>query len=175
MERKHLVISHEQIQNIVSKLANQISNDYKTSKGLVCIGVLKGAYQFFSDLTKQLDPLLPIELDFIRLSSYGNNTESSNEVTVKQNFLIDIKDKDVLIIEDIVDTGQSMVFLKQWLERYNPKSIKICAFINKFERRVSTINVDYYGSTQGGYIIGYGMDYAEKYRNLKDVYTLEME
>lgn len=178
MERKHLAISHEMIQNILDDLAHQINNDYKTTPGLVCICVLNGAYQFFSDLTKRLDPLLPIELEFIKLSSYGNGTESSNEVKLDTKFSTSLNGKDVLIIEDIVDTGNSMVFLKKYIEESNypkPRSIKICAFINKLERRITDLHIDYYGIKQGGFVIGYGMDYAGKYRHLKDVYTLEMD
>ena len=156
-------VSSEQIQQRVKELGEQITLDYQ-GKSPVIICMLKGAVYFFADLTKNID--LPIMIDFARLSSYRNGT-ISGEMQVIADITTDISGKDVLIVEDIIDSGKTLSFFIKMLEKQNPASIKICAFLDKKERREVDIKVDYVGFDIPNYfVIGYGLDYAEKYRDL---------
>ena len=141
-----------------------MSADYK-DKNVVIICVLKGAVVFLSDLLRTLS--IPVELDFVRLSSYGKNTESSGVVQIVQNITSDIQHKDVLIVEDIVDTGTTLNFLKECLLSQKPSSLKICTFLDKPVRREKPITIEYIGfEIPNCFVVGYGLDYNEKYRNL---------
>jgi hypoxanthine phosphoribosyltransferase len=164
------VLKKKEIENAVITLAGKISSDYH-KRELVLIAVLKGAFIFLSDLVRHLT--IPAKIDFVRLSSYGSNTSSSKKVRLTKEIEIDIKGKDVLIVEDIVDTGFSLQFLIDYLKDKEPRSIKICTFIDKHERREVNFNIDYIGHTVSkGFLVGYGLDYAEDYRNLPEVYHL---
>lgn len=156
-------VSAEEIQTRVKELGQQITRDYQ-GKSPVIICMLKGAVYFFADLTKHID--LPIMIDFARLSSYRNGTVSG-EMQVIADITTDIKNKDVIIVEDIVDSGKTLAYFIKMLEKQQPASVKICAFLDKKERREVNIKADYVGFDIPNYfVIGYGLDYAEKYRDL---------
>lgn len=164
------IIGAEQIKNRVQEMGQKISSDYQ-DQSLVTVCVLKGAFIFYADLVRALsiDP----EMDFVRMSSYGNQTSTSGKVVFSKDMEIPVKGKNVLIVEDIVDTGHSVSYLKKVLEARGPDSIKTCALIDKHERREVPISVDYAGFVlQRGFIVGYGLDYAEKYRNLPGIFEL---
>ena len=159
-----IMISEEEIQKKVVELANKIQKDYEGEELLV-VGILKGANVFVADLIRKLD--LDIKLDFMSVSSYGNSTESSGTVKIIKDLDTDIKDKNVLIVEDIIDSGLTLNNLVKALETRNPKSLKLCTLLDKPERRTSDIFVDYVGfEIEDKFIVGYGIDWAEKYRNL---------
>ena len=166
------ILTEEEIREKIRLLAQKISQDYQ-NRNLVVIGVLKGAFIFAADLVRQLT--IPIEIDFIRLSSYGACDSSSGTVIRQGDISADIKGKDLLIVEDIIDTGLTMAELSEHLRSFEPKSIRICTFINKLERRRIDCGVDYAVHTvDTGFIVGYGLDYAEKYRNLPAIYHLKL-
>ncbi|HIE29330.1 TPA: hypoxanthine phosphoribosyltransferase [Candidatus Poribacteria bacterium] len=161
---KQILISTTQIKQRVKQLGIQLSADYK-DKNLVIICVLKGAIVFLADLLRALS--IPVELDFVRLSSYGKSAESSGVVQIIQNITSDIQHKDVLIVEDIVDTGTTLSSLKEALLSQKPSSLKTCALLNKPARRVKSITIEYVGfEIPNCFVVGYGLDYNEKYRNL---------
>lgn len=158
-----VLLSPEQIQTRVKELGEQITKEY-ADKQPVIICMLKGAVYFFADLTKNIN--LPIMIDFARLSSYKNGT-TSGKMEVISNITATIEGKDVIIVEDIVDSGKTLSYFIKMLKEKNPASIKICAFIDKKERREVDISADYVGfDVKSGFVIGYGLDYAEKYREL---------
>ena len=171
-ERLTLVFSGKEIADRVATLANEITAAYG-NEPLVVVCVLKGAFMFFSDLTRKL--LNPnLELDFVRLASYGKSAQSSGHVIFNKDIELDIRNKHVLIVEDIVDTGQSMFFLLQQFKARAPRSLKIASLLNKFERRETSVKVDFSGfDIPEGFLVGYGLDYAEHYRALPDIYKLE--
>ena len=165
------ILNEDEIEKMVADIAQKISDDYKNSE-LVLIGVLKGAFVFMSDLIRKIT--IPVKIDFVGISSYGSNTVSSGKITLTRNIEIDIKNKDVLIIEDIVDTGLTLKYLIDYLKSFDPKSVKICALLDKHERRETEINIDYpCHKIEKGFIVGYGIDYAEDYRNLPAIYHLK--
>ena len=161
MEKFKVLISEEEIQSRVKELAMTIEVDYKDKQPVV-ICMLKGAVYFFADLTKHIR--LPLLLDFARLSSYRNNTESG-EMMLYHDISTDIEGKDVILVEDIVDSGKTLNYFKALLLKKNPASIKICALLDKKERREVDICADYVGfDIPNSFVVGYGLDYAEKYR-----------
>ena len=166
------VIDEDEIQNHISRIAKSISEDYK-GRELVLIGVLKGAFVFLADLARKLT-LEKIKIDFIQASSYGADTVSSENIVLKKDIDIDIRNKDVLLVEDIVDTGLTLSHLIDHLKGFGPKSIKVCAMIDKFERRKVAVTVDYACASRDGFLVGYGLDYAEDYRNLPQIYHLKL-
>lgn len=169
MELK-VIYGQKDIQARVWELGAQISRDY-ANEPLVAVCVLKGAFVFFADLMRSLsiDP----EMDFVRLSSYADQTSTTGEVIFSKDMEISVEDKNVLIVEDIVDTGYSINYLTKVLRERKPRSIKICALLDKRERRKVDIQVDYSGFVlEKGFVVGYGLDYAEKYRNLDGIYEL---
>jgi len=169
--RLEVLISREEISQAVNRLASQISQDYK-GKQLLLIGVLKGAFVFMADLIRQLD--LPVEIDFVRLSSYGAAQKSSGKVKVVQPLKSLIKGRDVLVIEDIVDTGITTSFLLDYLRRKKPASLKLCALTDKPSRRQVPVSINYLGFTiPDKFIVGYGLDFDEKLRYLPDICFLE--
>ena len=156
-----ILLSKEQIQQRVEELGRQITLDYKDNPPVI-ICMLKGAIYFFADLTRNIK--LPITFDFARLSSYRNGT-TSGEMELVSNITTEIKDKDILIIEDIVDSGKTLSYFVKLLQEKQPKSIKICTFLDKKNSRKVPIVADYVGfDFDCGFVIGYGLDYAEKYR-----------
>lgn len=165
------VLTKEEIEKAVSDIAQKISSDYKGCD-LILIGVLKGAFIFLSDLVRQLT--IPVKVDFIGLSSYGFKTSPSESIHLTKDIEIDLKNKDILIVEDIIDTGLSLIYLIDHLKKFGPKSVKICALLDKHERRKADIQIDYLGRRiEKGFLVGYGLDYAEKFRNLPEVYHLK--
>jgi hypoxanthine phosphoribosyltransferase len=167
------VIKKDEIQRQISRIAKIISADYR-DRELVMIGVLKGAFLFLADLARQLT-VEKVKIDFLQASSYGADTVSSEDILLKKDIDVDIHGKDVLVVEDIVDTGLTLAFLIGHLERLNPCSIKVCAMIDKSERRKAAVNVDYACATvEEGFLVGYGLDYAEYYRNLPEIYHMKL-
>jgi len=165
-----LLFNRQEIEAAVKKLANEISEDYQ-SKNPILIGILKGSFVFMADLVRLLN--FPLEVDFIRLSSYGRGKESSGEVTVVQEISTQIKGRDVLVIEDIVDTGRSVAFLMDYLKKKKPASLKLCALTDKPSRRQVPVTINYLGFTvPDRFLVGYGLDWDEKFRNLPDICTL---
>jgi len=167
-------ITAEQIAERVAEMGREITASYSGEGPLVCICVLKGAFLFYSDIVRRISR--EIEVDFVRLASYGTGTSRGEDIVFSKDLEISIEGKDVLVVEDIVDTGHSMDFLLHVLRRRNPKSLKICALIDKKERREKDVVVDFAGfMPQDGFIVGYGMDYAERYRELDGIYELSSE
>ena len=161
MDNYRILLTQEQIQSRIKELGAEITGDY-AGKEPVIICMLKGAVYFFADLTKNIN--LPIMIDFARLSSYRNGT-TSGKMELIANITAKIEGKDVLIVEDIVDSGKTLAYFINLLKEKNPASIKICSFLDKKERREADINPDYVGfDIPCGFVIGYGLDYAEKYR-----------
>jgi hypoxanthine phosphoribosyltransferase len=167
------VINKRDIQRRIIKIAETISTDYQ-GRELVLIGVLKGAFLFLADLARELT-LERVKIDFLQASSYGADTVSSESIVLKKDIDVDIRGKDVLVVEDIVDTGLTLAYLISHLEGFRPNSIKVCAMIDKKERRKATIRVDYACTTiDKGFLVGYGLDYAEDYRNLPEIYHMKL-
>jgi hypoxanthine phosphoribosyltransferase len=166
-----LLFSKKEIAEQVARLAREISADYAGKKAvLVC--VLKGAFVFLADLVRQLT--ISAEIEFMRIASYGSQKESSGEITVKKDVEISLKGKDVLIIEDIVDTGLSLKFLIEHLCTHNPASLRVCALVDKKARREVEVQVDYTGFAMvDGFIVGYGIDFNEQYRALPEIFVVE--
>lgn len=163
-----IILTADQIQKRVKELANQITLDYSSIDNSirrpVFICTLKGAVYFFADITKNIKR--PIMLDFAKLSSYKNGMVSG-KMEMQYDITTDIEGRDVIIVEDIIDSGKTLAFFVDMLKKRNPKSIKICAFLDKKERREVEIKADYVGfDIPCGFVVGYGLDYAEKYREL---------
>jgi len=170
LRRKRLVFTAEDITNQVQRLANQISSDYR-DKELVLVGVLKGAFIFLADLVRQLS--ISVQLDFVRAASYGTETESSGEVKITTDVELDLQGLDVLIVEDIVDSGLTTASVREHLLAKHPSSLKICTLIDKTERRSVAIPLDYVGlHLDKGFIVGYGLDCNEAGRQLPEIYEL---
>ncbi len=168
-----ILISEEQIKQRVKELGAQITKDYK-GKSLLLVGILNGCVYFMTDLSREIDNLL--QIDFMVVSSYGNSTSTSGVVKIIKDLNKSIEGADVLIVEDIVDSGLTLSYIKEVLSTRNPNSVKICTLINKIGRRKTDIEVDYVGfDIPDEFIIGYGLDYAEKYRNLKDILIIKPE
>lgn len=157
----------------VAELAAEIDEKYYGEQ-LVAICVLKGAFMFFSDLVRQIkNPAL--ELDFVRLSSYGMNSASSKHVIFSKDIEVDILDKHILVVEDIIDSGHTMRFLLDQLEARKPRSIAVAALVDKHERREAGVRVHFAGfQLPDGFIVGYGMDYAERFRGMPEICELTM-
>ncbi len=166
------VLTKEEIATRVEEVAQAISTDYR-DRDLILIGILKGAFIFLSDLIRHLS--IPVKVDFICASSYGDRTSSSGRVKLTKDVDLDVKNKDVIIVEDIVDTGITLSYLMKHLKSSGAASVRICALIDKRERRKTEVVVDYVcHSVDKGFLVGYGLDYAEFYRNLPEVYHLKL-
>lgn len=166
-------ISPQEIQRRVDALAAQINADYR-GKDLVLVGVLKGAFIFLADLVRRLE--VPAEVDFVRIASYGSSTESCGHIALTKDLECSIEGREVLVVEDIVDTGITMLWLVRHLESRNPRTVKICALIDKYERRKVHVPLHYAGfRLASGFIVGYGLDFAEKYRGLQGIYEVEFD
>jgi len=170
-EKLKLLFSKAQIEEVVTRLALQISRDYEGKRPLL-IGVLKGAFVFLADLIRKLT--IPVEVDFVRLSSYGLGSESSGQVKFTKELETEIEGKDVIVVEDIIDTGLSLKVLIEVLKERKPKSLRVCCLLDKKFRRTVPLEVDYVGfEIEQGFVVGYGIDYAEKYRELPEIYVVE--
>ena len=166
--RLNLVLSREQIASLVQGLADQISNDYN-GRELVLVCILKGAFMFLSDLVRYLK--IPVKIDFVRLASYGSGMKSSGNIEITKDIELPIEGKDVLIIEDIIDSGHTLQFLKDRITLSNPRSVKICALLDKKARREVEMKADYLGiEVDDVFIVGYGIDFNENYRYLPEIY-----
>ena len=165
-----ILVSNAEIAKRAEEIAAQINADYK-GKPILVVGILRGASIFLADIFKRLEG--DVELDFMSLSSYGSGTNSSGEVKMIKDLSEPVDGKNVLIIEDIIDTGITLSYLIKVLEARNPESIKLCALLDKPSRRKVELKGDYIGfEIPDEYVVGYGLDYAEKYRNLPDVCAL---
>ena len=159
-----VLISEEQLQARIRELGREITRAYR-GKDLVLVGVLKGAFVFLSDLARQID--LPLQVDFLGLSSYGASTKSSGVVKITHDLTQPIEGKDVLVVEDIVDTGLTLSYLLENFRTRYPKSVSICTLLYKPSNIIKKIPLDYVGfEIENKFVIGYGLDIAEKYRNL---------
>jgi hypoxanthine phosphoribosyltransferase len=166
--RLNILLSQEQIASIVQHLADQISKEYD-GRELVLVCILKGAFMFLSDLVRHLK--VPAKIDFVRLASYGAGMETSGVIEITKDIEIPIEGKDVLIIEDIIDSGRTLQFLKDRLSLANPHSVKICALLDKKARREVAMEADYLGTeVEDVFIVGYGIDFNEDYRHLPEIY-----
>jgi hypoxanthine phosphoribosyltransferase len=176
MNEKKLVCTlytREQIQATIKRLAADITHDYY-SKNPLLVGILKGAFMFMADLVRALD--FPLEIDFLRVSSYGNSKESAGTINVVQGMRTPVQDRHVLIIEDIIDTGHSVKHVLNSLSRKKPASLRVCCLFDKSARRQVSVSVDYIGlPVPEKFLVGYGLDWAEQYRNLPDICYLEEE
>jgi hypoxanthine phosphoribosyltransferase len=168
-----LLISRQKIAASVKKLAEAIQADYD-GKNPLLVGILKGSFIFMADLVRQIDT--PLEVDFIRLASYGSGTQSSGQITLVHEMPSRITDRHVLVVEDIIDTGLTTSFLLEYLRQKGPASLKLCALSDKPSRRKTPVQIDYLGFTVPDmFIVGYGIDWNEKYRNLPAIYVPEEE
>lgn len=165
--------TEEMIRNRVKELGAQLSEDYKGKKPLL-IGVLKGSFIFLADLARHMDTICDIE--FIAVSSYGAGTESSGKVKISKALDADIENRHLIIVEDILDTGLTLEYLRKYLMSLKPASVKICAFLDKPSRRKVAISADYVGyECVDAFYVGYGLDYAGHYRNLPFIGSLKKE
>lgn len=170
---KEILITEEQIKARTKELGEQLTEQYR-GKDLVVIGVLKGCVMFLSDLVREIK--LPLTMDFMVVSSYGSSTKSSGVVRIIKDLEKDIQGKDVLIIEDIVDSGLTLSYLMEYLKSRNASSVRVCSLLDKPERRKAQVDIDFIGFTiPDEFVIGYGLDYAEVYRNLPYVCVLKPE
>ncbi len=171
MMKPQILFSEQQIIKRVAELAGEIQRDY-TNKTPLFLSILKGSVVFLSDIIRRLD--MPVEIDFIKLSSYGSKTTSSGKVQLIQDMSLTIEGKDILIIEDIVDTGLTISFLLEHLQKGNPSSIRICTLLDKPSRRKVPVHIDYVGFTiPDTFVVGYGVDFNEQFRNLRDICSIE--
>jgi hypoxanthine phosphoribosyltransferase len=170
---KEVLISKEEIQKRVKELGQEITRDYD-GQSLLVVCILKGAVNFMSDLIREID--CPLGIDFMAVSSYGNSTTSSGDVMILKDLESSIAGKNLLIVEDIIDTGLTLKYLLENLGARKPKSIKICTLLDKPSKRKIELNIDYNGFTiPDEFVVGYGLDFAELYRNLPDVCILKPE
>jgi hypoxanthine phosphoribosyltransferase len=168
-----VLIPADELQARVGELARQVQADYRET-GVLLVGVLKGALMFMVDLARGLD--LPVELDFMAISSYGNSTESSGVVRILKDLDMTIEGRHVLIVEDIVDTGLTLSYMREVLLTREPASLRICCLLDKREARKTDVPLDYVGFViPSRFVVGYGLDYAEVYRNLPFIGVLKPE
>ena len=166
-----VLLSRNEIEAAVKKLAVEIRQDY-LGKSPLLVAILKGSFIFMADLVRYLD--LPLKVDFIRLSSYGCSTESSGRISIKHGVTMPVAGTDVLIVEDIIDTGLTTSFLVDYLREKKPASLKLCALTDKPARRQAPVHIDYLGFTvPDKFLVGYGLDWNENYRYLPDICILE--
>ena len=172
-EKVRIMISEEDVDKRIQEIGEQISKDYAGKQvHLVC--VLKGGVFFLCELAKRIT--VPVSLDFMSVSSYGSETKSSGVVRIVKDLDEPLKDKDVLVVEDIVDSGRTLSYLLEMLKDRGPKSVKLCTLLDKPDRRVVDVNVDYTGFTiPDEFVVGYGLDYAQRYRNLPYIGVVELD
>lgn len=172
-ELKEVLFTEEQLAERIAQLGEEITKDYQ-GKEPVLVSVLRGSYIFMADLTRKID--LHCTVDFMSVSSYGSGTTSSGQVKILKDLSDPIEGKDLIIVEDILDSGNTLYYLRDVLATRKPNSVKICTLFDKPERRVKDISADYVGfQVPDAFIVGYGLDYAEKYRNLPFIGVLKPE
>lgn len=165
-----VLISKEELDAKIEELAARIRHDY-AGQTLVCICVLRGAVVFFTDLMKAIGPDVNVKMDFLAISSYGSSTKSSGVVKIQKDLSEDIHGENVMIVEDIYDTGLSLTYIKKLISERNPKSLSTCVLLDKVEKHTREVPVEYKGfDIPDEFVIGYGLDYAEKFRQLKQVH-----
>lgn len=165
------LISQQELNRRIKDLGRRISEDYQ-DRDVVMIGVLKGAFAFFADLVRAIQ--VPVELDFLVVSSYQSSLKSTGRVKVISDLTVDIKGQDVIVVEDIVDSGLTVSFLKKKLLMRHPNSLRVCALLDKPERRTINVPIEYVGFTiPNKYVVGYGLDYQNRYRNLPYIAVLD--
>lgn len=166
-----VLISREEIDDAIKNLSKQLEQDYQ-GKDLVCVCILKGAVVFFADLIRALD--LPLTTDYMAISSYGSSTKTSGVVRILKDLDHDVLNKDVLVVEDIVDSGLTLAYIQDVMAQRGAKSVKLVTLLDKPERRRNNLKVDYACfRIPNEFVVGYGLDYAERYRNLPDVGVLD--
>ena len=166
-----ILLSEQQIENRIKELGQQITNDYE-NKAPLLIGVLKGAFIYMADLARAIS--LPIEFDFMAVSSYGNATKTSGVVRIVKDLDIDLSGRDVIVVEDIIDSGLTLNYLRKNLESRGPTSLEVCALLVRSGRQVGELGLKYVGfEIPPDFVIGYGLDVAEKYRNLPDLWSYD--
>lgn len=167
-----VLVSEEEVKQTVQRLGEEITTHYgQLEKELIVIGLLRGSFIFMADLVRQIK--IPLVVDFMTLSSYGDGTVSSGDVKVVMDLDSSIEDRDILLVEDIVDTGRTFSKVIRMMQNRNPRSLKICTFLNKPEARVADIKIDFCGvDIPNEFAVGYGLDYAQGYRNLPYVGVL---
>ena len=173
---ERILFTEEEIALRIDQLGKQITQDYKSKVNsenpLLAVGILRGATIFFSDIVRKID--LPVEFNFISMSSYGNESVSTGKVQIREDLGFNIHNREVLIIEDIIDSGNSISALKENFRKMNPSDVKLCAMLNKPARRVTEVEIDYCGfDTPDEFLVGYGLDFAQRYRNLPYVGVLK--
>ena len=167
------IVTQEEMRARIKELGRQIAADY-TGKDLVLIGVLKGAFAFYADLARAIR--IPMRVDFLIVSSYGAQAKTSGKVKAITELTEEIKGKDVLLVEDIVDSGLTVQYLIKTMAKHKPKSVKVCTLLSKPERRTIDVPLEYVGfKIPNKYVVGYGLDYQQKYRNLPYLAELDME
>ena len=165
------MLSRETIGERVKELACRISSDYEAQEPIL-IGILNGAVFFLADLARQIT--IPVKIDFIRAASYGSEMTSSGAVRLTKDVEIPVKGRPVILVEDIVDTGLTLTHIIKKMEAKGPESVKVCALVDKLERRDLSVPIDYCGfQIDEGFIVGYGLDHNERYRNLHDIFILK--
>lgn len=170
LELSDVMISQEEIQEMCKKIAVKINKDYE-GKEVLFVGILNGAFLFLADLIRYID--VPCQVDFMKVSSYGNAMTSSGNVSIQHDLSTDIEGKHVIIVEDIIDTGITLNHLKPLLQTRRPASLSLCAAFDKFERRVVDLDIEYVGiQIPDEFIVGYGLDFDGHYRNLPDVHYM---
>ncbi|MBU3827891.1 MAG: hypoxanthine phosphoribosyltransferase [Candidatus Lactobacillus pullistercoris] len=169
----HKLFSEDDIHEMCERLGKELTEDYAGKKPIV-VGALKGAIYFLTDVTRHMN--VAHQLDFLDVSSYGDGFESTGKVKIITDLSADVKDRDVLIIEDIVDTGLTLKYMKDLIKERGAKSVKCCALLNKEARRTTEVTVDYYGSKVGNeFVVGYGLDFLNMYRNIPYIGVLKPE
>lgn len=168
---KCLLFSEQEIALAIDRLAAEISRDYQ-GKSPVFLGILKGVFIFMADLVRRLE--IPLEIEFVRLSSYGSGRETSGKVEIVNDLTCSLEGRDVLVVEDIIDSGLTTAFLLEYLQKQSVASLKLCTLMDKPSRREVQVKIDYLGLTvPDEFLIGYGLDCDQQYRNLPDIWILE--
>ncbi len=171
MEEIKVLIDEQKLDNKISEIAMQIEKEYK-NKEIILVCILKGSVFFTVDLAKKING--NVKLEFIRVSSYNDSKESSGNIKLKLDLKDSIEGKDVIIVEDIIDTGRTLSYLIEYLKNKKPNSVKLCTLLDKPERRTHEVKVDYVGfQIPNKFVVGYGLDFDEKYRNLPYVGYIE--
>lgn len=170
-KKERILFNRDEIKTKVEELGEKISKDYK-DKDLIVISLLRGSFIFAADLVREIN--VPVEIDFMTTSSYGNDEETSGRVDIVNNFRTEITGKDVLIVDDIMDSGITMRYVFEHIKKYNPNSIKTCVMLDKPSRRRVEMKPDYIGFTiPDVFIVGYGLNYGNHYRNIPYIYTYD--
>ncbi|MFV2071171.1 MAG: hypoxanthine phosphoribosyltransferase [Thermoanaerobaculales bacterium] len=168
-----VVVSRDEIEGMICRMAAELEADLD-NRSPVFIGVLKGCVFFFTDLTRRIRH--PMEMDFIQVSSYGASTTSSGSVVLVKDITVDVRDRDVYLVEDIVDTGVTLTDVIRLLDARHPRSIQVVSLLSKPSRRQVEVEVAFLGTEiEDLFVVGYGLDFAERYRNLPDIHVLEAE